>query len=310
VVQILLSRNEHQMYNFEPSYKIFDLFNYINCYGVERRSKFTGSFEKDLYEKTLKTATEFGVSNEDWPYYELEDDFYMFNSYGYRTDEFDTFVGGEFDMVLGCSFVEGIGLRKHEMWVSHYEKLLNTRTVNLSKGGNSNKNIKNTLFSWFMSNRPKPRRVLLCWTEVTRNTYIRTAGVPVHLNYGWRIHNHIDNTDTIIDKLFDIRLKSNTLWSNDFIEDFTTANVLCNVLGVEVYNLFTSVYWQLDDIKKVNMYTNINCNIINYDINSGWQLKKDRRTKFFPAADGSHYGPQHQFQVAEQIQKIISHAKN
>jgi hypothetical protein len=32
--------------------------------------------------------------------------------------------------------------------------------------------------------------------------------------------------------------------------------------------------------------------------------------KVFRAADGSHYGPQHQLQVAEQIQKIISHAKN
>jgi hypothetical protein len=296
------------MYNFEPSYYIKDIFNYVKMYGLEKTSKFSGSFEKDLYEKTLKKVTELGISNEDWPYYELEDDFYVLNSYGYRTDEFDTFVDGMFDMVIGCSFVEGIGIRKHEMWVHHYEKLLNTRTVNLSKGGNSNKNIKNTLFSWYLSNKPKPKRVLLCWTEATRNTYVRTAGAPVHLNYGWRIKNHLDNTDSIIDELFHIRLKSNTVWSNDFVEDFCMANALCSTWGVEVYNLPNSLSWNENDLVQITTYTGIQSNLIDYNINKGWDVMSDK--KVFRAADGSHYGPQHQLQVAEQIQKIISHAKN
>lgn len=296
------------MYKFEPSYTSNDVFNYVNYYGLERVSKFSGTFEKDLYETTRKRATELGISNEDWPYYELEDDFYILNSYGYRTDEFDTFSDNMFDMILGCSFVEGIGLRKSEMWVTQYENLLNTRTVNLAKGGNSNKNIKNTLFSWFLSNKPKPRRVLLCWTEATRNTYIRTAGAPVHLNYGWRIKNHLDNTDKIIDEVFDTRLKSNTLWSNDFIEDFSSANALCKSWGVKVYNVLNSVSWNVNDTEVIKKYTGISCGHFTYDFNSGWERSNGRR--FYPAADGSHFGPQHQFHVAKQIQDIITYEEN
>jgi hypothetical protein len=298
------------MYKFNPSYQINDVFNYVKFYSVPRYSRFSGNFEKDLYRKTLKKALDQGVSTTDWPYYEIEEDFYVLNSYGYRTDEFDTFVDSNFDMIIGCSFAEGIGVRKSEMWVSHYEKLLNTRTVNLSKGGNSNKNIKNTLFSWFMSNRPKPRRVLLCWTEATRDTYVRTGGSPVHLNHKWRIDNHFDNTDTIIDELFEVRLKSDTIWSNDFIEDFSAANTLCNSLGIQVYNLPTSLSWTVDDVSKINTYTGIKCNIINYEINDGWEIKQDGETRFFPAADGSHYGPQHQTFIANQTKNIILYEKN
>jgi hypothetical protein len=297
------------MYKFEPSYTTNDIFNYVQFYGLERKSKFSGTFEKDLYEKTFKKVTELGISNTDWPYYELEDNFYVLNSYGYRTDEFDTFVDGEFDMILGCSFVEGIGLRKSEMWVTHYENLLNTRTVNLAKGGNSNKNMKNTLFSWFLSNRPKPKRVLLCWTEAARNTYIRTAGSPVHLNFRWRIDNHLDNNDKIIDEIFDMRLKSNTLWSNDFIEDFSAANALCSAWGVKVYNLPNQLSWNTSDLLSIKKYTGIQCNLLDYDIGAGWDMMQSGK-KIFRAADGSHYGPQHQLQVATQIQKIIQHEEN
>lgn len=301
------------MYNFEPSYKISDLFNYVKAYGCSKKSKFTGTFEIDLHEKTLQKAKELGISNSVWPYYELEDDFYILNSYGYRTDEFDTYEDDKFDIVIGCSFTEGVGLRKQEMWVHHYEQRMNTRTVNLGKGGNSNKNIKNTLLSWYLSGRAKPKRVLLNWTEATRCTYVRVGhdgqeGTPVHLNYRWRIDKVIDEHDAVINELYETRLKSNPFWSNDFIEDLAVANALCKAWGVKVYNFPISISWTPDDIDNIYKYTDIKCYIIEYNLYEGWGRMGDK--KFFPASDGSHFGPQHQLPIAEQMQKIILHEEN
>jgi len=296
--------------DFIPSQKTNDLFHYTNFYGLGRSGKFSGPWDQILHNQTLEKAKSLNVSEEVWPYYELEDDFYFYNSYGYRTDEFETYEENNFDMILGCSHVEGIGLRKSEMWVSQYEKILNAKTVNLAKGGNSNNNMKNSLFSWFLSNRPKPRRIVVCWTEPTRYTYVRSSGSLIHYNIHWKIDDCFDEHDYLLNHVYAEKIKANLIWSNEFITDLTAVNVLANSLKIPIYNFLSSyVGWNVSSVDVIENLTSIRCHWLDVNLKEGW-MPLPKGGTFNPAADGSHIGPQHQHLYSEPITNIIKNEEN
>lgn len=59
---------------------------------------------------------------------------YTYNSHGFRDDEFDERLNY---IAVGCSFTEGIGLRKEQAWPSKLAKLLGLHVWNLGIGGAS-----------------------------------------------------------------------------------------------------------------------------------------------------------------------------
>ena len=293
---------------FKPTHKYNELFNFAKFYGNIGSNKFDGSYTEQRYYEFLKIAEQYNVSKLDWPYYEIENDFYVYNSMGYRTYEFSELGDEEFDIAIGCSFTEGVGVRSSELWVHHLEKKLNTKIVNLGKGGASTKYVNYTLFAWVMSNMKLPKRIFILWTEPTRKTFIRTGGAPIHLNYGWRIRNHLDDTDAIIDQMFDLRLKSSTLWSNEFVEDYCSVNLLFKSLNIKVYNFLVDSMWEYDE-HDFNHYTGIVPHNINFnkDVHCWF---KNNKTWIYPAYDGIHLAEPHQISIANQMYMVINNEEN
>jgi len=292
------------MFNFSPSHKYDELFNFAKFYGSVGSCKFDGTYSERQYLEFLEKIRVLNISPTDWPYYELENDFYTYNSMGYRTYEFSTVEDRKFDIAIGCSFTEGIGVRRTEMWTHHLENKLNTKILNLGKGGSSAKYVKHTLFSWVLSGMPLPERVIILWTEPTRKTFIRQGGGPQHLNIRWKIAPELDLHDKIINDIYSKTILSNTMWSNDFIEDYCSVNILLKSLNVKTYNFLINSMWNCN-IEDFRQYTGIIPHIVDFTKGiHGWYFYGN--ANIFPAYDGIHFGEPHQISVSNQIYTVIT----
>lgn len=292
------------MFNFSPTHKYNELFNFAKFYGNTGSLKFDGTYGERRYLEFLEKIKGLNISSTDWPYYELEDDFYVYNSMGYRTYEFSTVEDRKFDIAIGCSFTEGIGIRSREMWTYHLESKLDTKILNLGKGGSSAKYVKHTLFSWVLSGMPLPNRVVILWTEPTRKTYIRQGGAPQHLNIKWKIQPELDLHDNIINDIYNKTLMSNTMWSNDFIEDYCAVNVLLKSLNIKTYNFLIKGMWNCN-IEDFDKYAGIIPHVVDFTKGiNGWH--RNGGDYIFPAYDGVHLGEPHQISVSNQIYTVIN----
>jgi|Laugresu1bdmlbsd_1035121.scaffolds.fasta_scaffold00614_11 hypothetical protein len=84
----------------------------------------------DSQESYLKNREDLGP---EWYYYDKEIK-YKYNSWGYRTKEFDD-LKNEYFVSFGCSFTEGVGLAEEDTWVNKLSKELDVDSFNLSQGG-------------------------------------------------------------------------------------------------------------------------------------------------------------------------------
>lgn len=300
--------------HFSPTLNYTDIFNFNKLYNQTGCSKFHGEYDKILYEKFLENAITNNISEDDWPYYTLEDDFYCFNSYGYRTPhEFEELEDGSFDIAIGCSFVESIGVRYHESWVHHYEKYYNRPLINLGKGGATNTYTKLNLFAWLNSNKPKPRNVIILWTEPTRETYIRRDSNPVHFNVKYDpLEDSVDYIDNDISKMYEcyLGLTGGEMSSNNFIKIYCETNLLLKYSEINTYNFFIESFWPSANIEKVIENTNFSAHNLSFDIGGGWYDHFHYKNKIFPAADGNHVGPINQLNVFNQIKEIYEKNKS
>lgn len=69
----------------------------------------------------------------EWYYYDKEIK-YKYNSWGYRTKEFED-LKDEYFISFGCSFSEGVGLIEEDLWVNKLSKEFNIDSFNLAQGG-------------------------------------------------------------------------------------------------------------------------------------------------------------------------------
>ncbi|MFZ9241518.1 MAG: hypothetical protein ACO22R_10285, partial [Chitinophagaceae bacterium] len=285
------------------------LFDYAKMYGQQGKSRFHGSYDEKRWQEFSVNAKKLGIDASVWPYYEIEEDFYSFNSLGYRTYEFSELQEGQFDLAIGCSYVEGLGLRQKETWLHHYENVAGVKLVNLGKGGASNTATKITLMSWLLGNYPKPRKIIVLWTEPSRDTYVREGGSYVSLNPGWqKIWDVHTFSDELINRLYETSLKHSSIWSNKFIDVYATVNLIAKTSGISLYNCFPQFFWKQEHLDVLKERTSFSGTIIDFDVSGGW-MKFTNSGKIYPAADGIHHGWQHQLPIASKIYKV-THEKD
>ena len=118
----ILIRRTLPTVEFAPSY-----FGQVLKFPHQGVRKFHNNYDSERYQDVVKLVSDLEISEEIWPYYHLEEDFYKYNSFGYRTYELDE-LQKSFDIAIGCCCVEGLGLRQEETWVHHYEKKIRKRT--------------------------------------------------------------------------------------------------------------------------------------------------------------------------------------
>jgi len=293
----ILTRRNLPTVEFSPTYD-----GQLLRFPHKNKQKFHGEYDQLRYNSILETVSSLHISVDVWPYYNLEDDFYQYNSLGYRTHEFNN-LSNLFDITIGCCCVEGLGLRHYETWVYHYEQDTGRQLINLGKGGTGCNYINMNLVAW-LKNYPHPKRVIIFWPEPTTRTVFRKDGTFSNLTFGnKRIHPIVTNADERINLWYHAELQENSISSNEFVSTYNNTNIILTSNNISVMNCFSSVYWKEEDVTEIGNLTNTSTKYINYNnVDGGWA--KFRDYEYFPAADMTHHGLQHQKPITEQILKF------
>jgi len=139
----------------------------IKNFGLSNQKRYFHSTDyEELYQKN---KIEKGS---DWYYYDNEIE-YKFNSWGYRTKEFDD-LEKDYLLTFGCSYTEGIGLHYEDMWSTKLSKVLNLDIFNLGSGGNGpDFQMYNTIlfFNYVLKLNKLPKLVVYQWPEIHRTTF-------------------------------------------------------------------------------------------------------------------------------------------
>lgn len=108
-------------------------------------------------------------ANKDWRWKDT-DISYSFNSYGYRTKEFNE-VDKDFVLGFGCSYTEGVGLPATDVWLHQYCNKIGIDYMNLAKQGTGmDIPYYNTLL-WSNNKLPLPKLVICQWPQRFRKSF-------------------------------------------------------------------------------------------------------------------------------------------
>lgn len=92
---------------------------------------------------------------------------YNYNSYGYRTKEFDLSNSRPSILCLGCSFTEGVGVNYEETWVSKLEQhFTDYHVYNLGVNGGSGDSVSRILYN--IGNVLDTKIVFILWPHLFR----------------------------------------------------------------------------------------------------------------------------------------------
>jgi hypothetical protein len=139
----------------------------IKNFGLSNQKMYFNSTDyEELYQKNKNEK------GPDWYYYDNEIE-YKFNSWGYRTKEFDD-LEKDYLLTFGCSYTEGVGLHYNDMWSTKLSKVLNMDIFNLGAGGTSpDFQMYNTIlfFNHVLKLNKLPKLVVYQWPATHRTVY-------------------------------------------------------------------------------------------------------------------------------------------
>jgi hypothetical protein len=137
--------------------------NFLPLDNSPHSKHWSGSDTKELYEKNLK------IQPQDW-YYRNHSVTYTYNSKGYRTKEFNKIDWAESIVILGCSYVYGVGVDDAHTLSQQLENIMQIPVINLGQGGSSiNYNLHNSVI--LSAGYPTPRAVIMAWPHHSRCVY-------------------------------------------------------------------------------------------------------------------------------------------
>lgn len=118
---------------------------------------------------------------------------YNYNSYGYRTTEFDLTNNIPKILCFGCSHTEGVGLKFEDIWISHIKlKFSDHDLYNLGIGGASADYVTRLLSN--TASIFNPDYVFILWPSMSRfETYKTVYNLnddPTLMNGPWNLNEH------------------------------------------------------------------------------------------------------------------------
>jgi len=229
---------------------------------------------------------------ESW-YYHSKDIDYSYNSWGYRTKEFDD-LKNDYILTFGCSFTEGVGLYYNDMWSTKLGEKLNLDVFNLGLGatGVDFQFYNTVLFYNFVKNKNKlPKYVIYQWPFEHRTT-----------------HCLLDNLDgltfiPISNGCLPDQIKNLENWyNNGFVENEGELIKQSNI-----YPMTCNLLWESVGVKVLNWTWENDFNMKNNEIFSNFikiHKIKDTTTNIY-ARDGRHNGHLSQDLVVNNLLKLI-----
>ena len=213
---------------------------------------------------------------------------YQYNSYGYRTVEFDQ-VDPEYAIVAGCSHTEGTATPLELTWGSVLEKQLKIQIVNLGVGSSNAVFCKKNIMSWVTSRSLLPKFVVVQWPNPFRLLSYSRMGAEFEL---------LNGTDG---QLINTTLKMS---ENNFLESWLSAiidtNNILQLLNIPCYNIHfqTQQDFQIEIVNilkqhHIKIYLNENITGVTWLLDSN-------------AYDKSHHSTECQQQWADRLTVIIN----
>jgi len=126
---------------------------------------------------------------------------YKFNSYGYRTVEFDTYNDNEFFLAMGCSYTVGEGLASQDRWSDRLTELSGIPNINMGISGSGLDTHMINSIHWTASNLPKPKFVVVQQPEVTRFQTWNTEELDSDLIFSEICDDSQDRLDKLLHQL-------------------------------------------------------------------------------------------------------------
>lgn len=211
-------------------FRITDEAPIIKNFGLSNQKKYFHSTDSE--EIYIKNKKEKGRS---WYYYNNDIE-YKFNSWGYRTKEFND-LDEDYLLTFGCSYTEGIGLHYDDMWSTKLAKVLNSDVFNLGSGGTgADFQMYNTIlfFNHVLKINRLPNTVVYQWPEKHRVTYaikkndsdemefhLFSGALPEEwyhqniLEYGkWYFHSYLENCGELIKSTNFCPMTVDALWKS------------------------------------------------------------------------------------------------
>jgi hypothetical protein len=140
--------------------------NFIGYKETQRYELFSGSDNKELYEKNLKTKPD------DW-YYRTNTLDYKRNSLGHRCNEIADIDLENYILTVGCSHTEGIGLEVEETYTHQLSKKFKCDYYNMGMAGTGIDTMMHNLTVWFATVKKQPKLVVMQFPDVARFNIIQ-----------------------------------------------------------------------------------------------------------------------------------------
>ena len=249
---------------------------------IDNRFSFNDSFSVPAVLLKFRANKKFNVK------FEAGSVEYSYNSYGYRTYEFDT-IKENYVLLSGCSHSEGVGLPLESSYCKLLEKNINMPIINLGAGGSNATFSKKNIMAWIHSKKNLPEFVIVQWPNPYRLS-IYTEKISkfevVQAPSSSIIHTMVKLSD------------SNFLdpWLSAIID---TNNIL-QLMKIPCYNIHfqTAENFPKEIITILNSY-NIKMYFNNHDSESIWLLDNN-------ALDKSHHSAICHAQWANRLKEIIN----
>jgi hypothetical protein len=194
---------------------------------------------------------------------------FNYNSYGYRTEEFNKQLNN-YILIGGCSLTEGHGLHLTQTWGKKLEQRLNKSVVNLAKGGANAEFVSQNLINWISSDFINPIAVIAQWPNPYRATHWNNELAQFILNQ-------------TADDVYKSKIKQGQEhFYIPWIQNIIRLNTKCKELNIPILHLC------FETPESINPALNI---LQQYKIDLQLDLKLPERTWYFDhsALDGIHH---------------------
>jgi hypothetical protein len=245
-----------------------------NCPVIEnilqsnKTMEFNSTDNQDLYIENKKK-----LGNE-WYYYNKKIE-YKYNSWGYRCKEFDD-LNDDYILTFGCSFTEGIGLHRSDMWTTKLGKKTGLDVFNLGMGGTGvDFQFYNTtlIHNYILKKNKPPKLVIYQWPFEHRTTYLFKESIvdkevigllPFSVSHEsenvyyfekWYSHSFIENEGELIKQSNIYPMVCNNIWKSMGIDvinwtwetDFTMKH--CDIFSndIELHNIIDTTNYTARD---------------------------------------------------------------
>lgn len=147
--------------------------SYINEKYLEKSTVFwSGSDSEEQYNRNLNYFNKYKNVSGKWGY-EDKRITYTYNNLGVRCDfninkDFDF---SKYTVFVGCSHVEGVGVKNKHTIPEQYKELCDEPTLNFGIGGSGQESIYHTV-CWLLAQKRRPKRIIILWSYSHRQLFL------------------------------------------------------------------------------------------------------------------------------------------